>query len=368
MCYKKQAMPRAISSVLLICLLCAWVMKSVADEVLPQAWGEFQQALKPISPESITNLRKTAGNDYQQLMGAAILAQGKLSRDIQRECVDRFPETEKYFLGHELNQLQMEEKDLDRIRTMAGRLTVIDPDNALGHCYLAALAARRKELEVLNQRLSIMMECQKYTPYIDEYLTAHFSALENLNLPFYPVRKVYVIKGLNVGHLLPNGIIRNHLVGEADKLAEGGDSDAAEAKYREALVVAGHPLTARPRLILVEQYHNRSVSRILTRMAEMWDQKGQTVRAEICRHNAHAHDRHYSWTRELTVRKSVLHRLSDCTHLNPLDLGYLDSFAEQLRLQGELRANELAPDKSWLSVPPHHMPDEWNWQTGKPKE
>ena len=78
-------------------------------------------------------MRKTAADDPSLLMGAAILAEGSLSRDIQRECIKRFLETEKYFLAHELNELEIEKKSLDRIRSLAGRLTEIDKENSLGH-------------------------------------------------------------------------------------------------------------------------------------------------------------------------------------------------------------------------------------------
>ena len=363
--------PLAVSLIArpLLVVICFGATVSAVEEVLPPAVSEFEQALKPISKERINQLREVAGDDQYLLMGAAILAESALSRDIRHDCIQRFPETEKYFLGHELTQLQMDDESLDRIRTVAERLTIIDPKNALGHYYLAALAAQNNEEDTLQERLAVILNCQRFTAYADEYLNAHFATTEKLDVPFFPVRKLYVIKALGVGFFVPHAIVRDHLVEQADKLAREGRIDVATAKYQDALFVVDQVLTARPKLMITEQYHDQSVSRIMGRMAKVYDQAGQHVRAESCRQTARAHDRHYVWMKQLFVRKNPLHRLAYCNHLNAMDLDYLDNFAEQYRRLGsEVDAIESAPDLSWLAVPPTHYPTEWNWRTGRPKE
>jgi tetratricopeptide (TPR) repeat protein len=346
------------------------VMKIAAQEVLPQAVAEFEQALQPISRERIEQLRKVASDDPRLLMGAAILADRELSRDIRRDCIQRFPETEKYFLGHELAQLQMDDQSLDHITTIAQRLTVIDPKNAVGHYYLAAMAVKNDEDDdALKERLAVILQSQSFTAYADEYLNAHFATLEKLDVPFDAVRKLYVIKALGVGFFSPNAIVKDHLLDQADELAQEGRTELALAKYQDALFVVDQVLTVRPKLMIAEQYHGHSVSKIMARLAKLYDQTGQPVRAESCRQTALVHDRHHIWMKELFVRKNPLHRLAYCNHLNAMDLDYLDNFAEQyLRLGSEIDAIESAPDLAWLAVPPTHFPTQWDWQTGQPKE
>ena len=125
-------------------------------------------ASKIISDERIKHLQRIASDDPSLLMGAAILAKGSLSREIQRECIRRFPETEKYFLAHELNQLSLEQESEERVRFLASRLSEIDNENSLGHYYIAALAGQNGELGSLEQRLSIVLASQQFTVYMDK--------------------------------------------------------------------------------------------------------------------------------------------------------------------------------------------------------
>jgi hypothetical protein len=364
----QQPLPLATWSLLLMSWLSADVIETAADEVFPRAHAEFQQALEPLSEERIARLRKKAADDPSLLMGAAILAEGSLSRDIQRECIERFPETEKYFLAHELNELEIENKSRDRIRSLASRLTEIDKENSLGHYYLAALAVQNDERDKFDRRLSIILKSQQLTAHLDKYLKAHFSAVDKLDLPFGSVRKVYVIKGLGAGFLAPHAIVRNHLLNQVDELAKEGKTDDALTGYDDTLTLANQVLIARPTVMFVEQYHGDSVSKIMARKAEIFDDLGQTVRAESCRHTARVHNRHHVWMKQLFVRKVTLHRLAYCTHLNAGDLDSLEQFAEQFRLKGETGAIEAAPDLSWLAVPPMHPVTQWNWQFARPKE
>ena len=55
--------------------------------------------------------------------------------------------------------------------------------------YLAALAVKSDEQAVLSRHLSTMMKCQLYTAYIDQYLTAHSSALKELRESFSEMPK-----------------------------------------------------------------------------------------------------------------------------------------------------------------------------------
>jgi hypothetical protein len=53
----------------------------------------------------------------------------------------------------------MKDMSGDRVEELASRMTVIDPQNGLGHCYLAALAAQKGQEQILNQHLSNVMKC-----------------------------------------------------------------------------------------------------------------------------------------------------------------------------------------------------------------